>query len=108
MSDVRIETREFGSSSSGAFGESPYARAPLATRPSVNPPTIGATTSRSWWMRGLRVVRNAAIAVAVMALVPIGMVAVEGDVLARLLYDRNMNVASRVAATERVRPFRVP
>lgn len=67
-----------------------------------------AAAPRSWWTFAARVVRNAVVAVAVMALVPIGLVAVRGDHLARALYQSNTNIAARIAAVERVRSFRLP
>jgi hypothetical protein len=68
----------------------------------------GATSPRSWWARGARLVRNAILAVAVMTLVPIGYVAISGDHLARALYISNLSVSTRVARTAAVRSFMLP
>jgi len=63
---------------------------------------------RSWWKVAARVVRNAAAAVAIMALVPIGLVATLGNGFAYNLYRTNTNIAARVSAIDRVRSFRLP
>jgi hypothetical protein len=76
-----------------AAGASEAAAAPFATKP------------RSWVATALRIVRNAAVAVAVMALVPIGFVALRGDSLARALYLDSPNMSSRVAATQALRKY---
>jgi hypothetical protein len=109
MSRARIDVRELAASGgSGVFGAKLDAQAPLAARPEASPVTTGKSPSRSsWWAHGLRVVRNAAIAVAVMSTVPVGLVAFGGDWLSRTLANNSMR-ATRTAAAERVRPFRVP
>jgi hypothetical protein len=60
---------------------------------------------RKWLRRGARLLRNAAVAVALMALVPIAIVAVQGDRFARLLDGGNWNMHERVAIAERMRPL---
>ena len=62
---------------------------------------------RSWWAgTALRMVRNAAIAVALMAMVPIGMVAYDGDVVWRQNVGANTEASSAIA--ERGRSFALP
>ena len=97
-----------GTATPGVFGAGLHARAPLATRGSTSAVTPPSTAARTWWARGLRVVRNAAIAVAVMALVPIGLVTFEGDSFAHMVYRMNAGVATRTAIAERTRSFRLP
>jgi hypothetical protein len=112
MSQVRIDIRELGAAGApGAFGAGLGERAALASRatasavPNAAPET---RTTRSWWARGLRVVRNAAIAVAVLTLVPVGLVVLRGDDLGRKLFHRNTFMEERTRATDAVRSFRVP
>ena len=67
---------------------------------------IPARAKRSWLGLGLRIVRDAAIAVALMALVPITIVAVNGDDLWRATIGRNTQ--SKVERAELMRPFALP
>ncbi len=97
-----------GTATPGVFGAGLDARAPLATRGSTSALAPRLTTTRTWWARGLRVVRNAAIAVAVMALVPVSLVTFEGDYFAHRLYRMDAGVATRTAIAERTRSFRLP
>ncbi len=62
---------------------------------------------RIWVGRALRVVRDAAIAVGVIALVPIAVVAINGD---RIWGsgEGSWNIRARVARAELVRPFALP
>jgi hypothetical protein len=107
MSHPRIEVRELGAPNvSGIFGRAPREAAPLAARAPVSPSAPDIVAPRSWWRLGLRLVRNAAIAVAVMTLVPVGLVTWQGDRLARVMYP--MNIAGRAAVAEPVRSFRLP
>jgi hypothetical protein len=108
MTYPRIDVRELGTNgAAGAFASSAGAALPAqASRAPLAAPEAGAP--RSWWKLAARVARNAAAAVAIMALVPIGLVAVRGDHLARMLYRTNTGIATRVSATDRVRPFRLP
>ncbi len=62
-----------------------------------------APTKRSWLGFGLRIVRDAAIAVALMALVPITIVAVNGDDLWSSAAGRN--VRPKIERAETSRPF---
>jgi len=69
-----------------------------------------ATPSRarwSWLRAARRLVLNAAIAVGVMALVPIGLVAVRGGALADMLARRTGATRSRIAGAEALRAFGV-
>ena len=79
------------------------ARTPDATG-AVETPT--ARRRSSWVGTSLRIVRNAAIAVAVMAMVPIGMVAYNGDIVWRL--DYGVNTTAKTAVAERARSFALP
>jgi hypothetical protein len=118
MTQARIRIRELdaalasgaagASAASAAFGATLGERASLAGCASVSTVTAGSTVSRSWWDRGLRIVRDAAIAVAIMALVPVGLVTFQGDRLARTLYRMNEGVVTRAAIAERARSFRLP
>ena len=65
-----------------------------------------ARTKRSWLGIGVRIVRDAAIAVALMALVPIAIVAVNGDDLWNSATGRNTQ--SKIARAELARPFALP
>ena len=106
MSHPRIDVRELDAPARpGMLGGALHA-ASLATRASASPSAPDATTPRSWWGRGLRLVRDAAIAVAVMTLVPMGLATWEGDRLARRVYPTN--IAVRAAIAEPVRSFRLP
>src|SRR5687768_18580341 len=107
MSHPRIEVRELGAPDvSGILGGALHEAASLAKRAPVSPSAPDTATARSWWGRGLRLVRNAAIAVTVMTLVPAGLVTWQGDRLARIMYPRN--IAGRAAIAEPVRSFRLP
>ena len=73
--------------------------APRATDEPVRP-------KRSWLGFGVRIVRDAAIAVALMALVPIAIVAVNGDSIWRSAIGRNTR--SKIERMELLRPFSLP
>ena len=73
MSQVRIDVRDLNvGEAARVFGGELHAPAPLAARSAAPLAPNGASVRRTWWARGLRVARDAAIAVAIMALVPIG------------------------------------
>lgn len=109
MSRVRIDVRDLnGSGATGVFGAGLSAPASLTAPAHAPLAASGAAVRRSWWARGLRIVRDAAIAVAIMALVPVGYVAVRGGALARMVLSQNMDVAQRAAIAEPVRAFRLP
>jgi hypothetical protein len=108
MSQVRNDVREPAiNGASGAFGAKLDAQASLAARAHASPAATDTRPTRSWWARGLRVVRNAAIAVAVMTLVPVGLVAFRGDRLARFIFHGNADIAIRTAYGQDKRPLRV-
>jgi hypothetical protein len=107
MSRPRIEVRESAPSVTGILSGALHDAASLALRTPSSPTAPGAAVSRSWWGRGLRLVRNAAIAVAVMTLVPVGLVAWNGDRLARILYPANI-IDDRTAMVEPMRSLRLP
>ena len=106
MRHPRISVREpVVPNLSGILDDALHGAASLAPAPGrASAPDTG--TSRSWWVRGLRLVRNAAIAVAMMTLVPVGLVAWNGDRLARVIYPAS--IASRAAMVEPVRSLRLP
>ena len=107
MSHPRIGVREpVVPSLSGILDGARHAPASLAARARASASAPDTGTSRSWWGRGLRLVRNAAIAVAVMTLVPVGLVAWQGDWLARAIYPRGL--ADREAMVEPLRTLRLP
>jgi hypothetical protein len=108
MTYSRIDVRELGANgAAGAFAASVGAALPDHAR---RAPVVGQETGapRSWWKLAACVVRDAVAAVAIMMLVPIGVVSVQGDYLARMLYRTHSNTFARVAVAERVRPFRLP
>ena len=108
MTQPRIHVREQGASASAGAFAAP--RAVLHVQGSDRPTVVNAdgTRPRTAWSLAARLVRNAAVAVALMTLVPIALVAVRGDSLARSLYQWNTNATARVAAIDGVRSFRLP
>lgn len=109
MTHSRIDLQEPGvAGAAGAFGAREEGQVPMRAEVGAMPSARGAGSHRSWWARGARVLRNALVAVAVMSLVPIGIVSVEGDYLARMMYGANGNGRARVAAAEALRPFTLP
>ena len=77
------------------------ARVERATSPAAMEPT---KRRRSWLRIGLRIVRDAAIAVGLMAMVPIALVAIKGGYFWRI-GDVGVNTEVRLKLMERVRPF---
>lgn len=108
MSQPRIDVRELDApNASEIFRGALHGAAPLVARAPASPSAPDtASSGSSWWVRGLRLVRNAAIAVAVMTLVPVGLVAWNGDRLARAIYPRGLS--EREAIVEPVRSLRLP
>jgi hypothetical protein len=107
MSHPRIGVREpVVPNLSGILDGALHEAASLAARAPASASAPDTGTSRSWWGRGLRLVRNAAIAVAVLTLVPVGLVAWNGDRLARAIYPAS--IADRAAMVEPVRSLRLP
>ena len=108
MSQVRIDIRELDAgTAAGAFHESHHERAPLAVHTSALPRLTEATPRQVWLRRGLRVIRNAAIAVAVMTLVPIGFVMVRGDRLTRAMFYGHDDLVAKVRLVDAARPLRL-
>src|SRR6188472_1839327 len=109
MSQIRIDVRDLNvGEASRVFGAELHAPVPLAARNAAPIAAKGASVRRSWWARGLRVVRDAAISVAIMTLVPIGFVAVRGEQFAHMVLNQSMELGRRAAIAEPVRPFRLP
>ena len=106
MSHPRIDLRE--PSAAGAFGARLEGALPMPLSASATPIAREAASPRRWLARGVRLVCSAAVAVALMALVPIALVAVEGDYLARVAYGPTWNVTTRVDAARTLRPFGLP
>jgi hypothetical protein len=107
MSHPRIDVRELNAPKvSGIFGGALQAAESQAARAPASPSASDTAASRSWWSLGLRLVRNAAIAVAVMTLVPVGLVSWQGDRLARVMYPTN--IAGKAAMIEPMRSLRLP
>jgi len=94
-----------GASASGAGAEG---QVPMSSSTRSAAVSFDDATTKSWLARGVRVVRNALVAVAVMTLVPIALVVARGDRLAGELAGSNMNVRTRLAAVEPMRAFRAP
>lgn len=109
MSQVRIDVRDLNASAApGVFGAGLSVPASVAAPAHAPFRASGVAARRSWGARGLRVARDAAIAVAIMALVPVGYVAVRGGALARMVLSQNMDVAQRAAIAKPVRALRLP
>jgi hypothetical protein len=109
MDPIRVSTRELeGGGVADAFAHRFDARGLVSTNGSGAPAVRGAVRLRGWAVRGARLLRNALLTVAVMTLVPIGLVAVVGDQVARMTYRSDFNVGARAAAANRMRAFMVP
>jgi len=89
-----------------AFGTHMEAHLPMPIRPDRAGLAGRAIPVRSWWSLAGRVVRNALIAVAVMTMVPVGLVAVRGDRLARMT-NWSSNVSARTNFVSSTRAFGV-
>ncbi len=101
----RVETKmpDVGFKPGVSDGAAVPVRTPDVTG-AVEAPTARRRTS--WVGTSLRIVRNAAIAVALMAMVPIGMVAWNGDLVWR--QDYGANTKAKTAVAERARSFALP
>ena len=108
MTQPRIHVREQGASASAAAFGAAGGVVHLKDGSSTAVANGDGTSPRTFWSLAARLVRSAAVAVALMMLVPIGLVAVRGDNLARSLHQWNTNAAARVAAVDGMRPFRLP
>jgi hypothetical protein len=109
MKDVRFGMRDAAAAGADSvFDQGFGAQVPMAAPTHSTPVPREAKTPFGWLSLAGRIVRNAVIAVALMTLVPIGLTVVRGDRLARMAYDSNANTSARIAATEPVRPYRLP
>ncbi|MBA3673030.1 MAG: hypothetical protein H0W68_13560 [Gemmatimonadaceae bacterium] len=105
MSTDPVELKDPAVGARYQFGDAAAVPAPLAEQPSA-PSASGAR--RSAWLRtSLRVVRNAAVAVVLLTLVPVAMVAVHGDKLMRSTYFSEHSRVRAVMA-ERLRYLALP
>lgn len=104
---IRVDARDRDATSTPGFrtGFEPLGLARQDAKPVA--PTATEPTWRRWIDRAVRVVRNAAIVVGLMALVPVAIVAVRGDDLARIL-DPSANTRERVEFAQRARAFALP
>lgn len=103
MRNVRIDVRELGAA--GGYGGPLHGQTPVLVDARPVSGSGDATARRTWYARGARLVRNAAIVVAMMTLVPVGLVAVRGDWLARRVLRDGANIEARVDLARAVRPF---
>ena len=105
MGRARIDSRETIVAGWGDVREEaqlPFHAGTYAPRATDEP----ARTKRSWLGLGVRIVRDAAIAVALMALVPIAIVAVNGNDLWNSATGRN--IQAKIERAETSRPFALP
>ena len=101
----RVESRD--PAFAGSFGASVEAATPARVqRDAAAPVATSARAARTRLGRALRIVRDAAIVVAVMALIPIALVQTRGESVWGN-GDRGANVRARVARAEAMRPFMV-
>lgn len=92
----------------GAFGARQENAIVARAEPARPPTEAGPSAWRQTWLRiGLRIVRDAAIAVGLMAMVPIAIVALRGDYIWRN-GDVGANTQMRLKFAERLRPFALP
>lgn len=108
MERPRIDLREPNLAGAGSLGIPADGQLPVAASAHSTRVAGVAKSPRSWLRLGARVLRNALMAVAVMTLVPNALVAVQGDYLAKMLYEQNMNVRARTANVQPVRSFALP
>jgi hypothetical protein len=109
ISQPRIDLREPGAA--GAFealGQQLAGQLAIPTPAHAAPIAESTAPKRSWLTLGAHLLRNAAIAVALMTLIPVSLVMLQGDRFARGLYEANVNTSARVAAADAVRPFALP
>ena len=105
MDKIRIETE--GERRAGLFGMREDAQLPVRAQGSAALSGAPGRARRSWLGIATRMVRDALIAVALMASVPIGIVALNGDRPWRFSgYSNNMR--ARVAQSEAMRPLALP
>jgi len=105
MDQIRVETQ--GARPAGFFGVREDAQLPVHLPDSGSLSGASARARSTWVGIALRIVRDALIAVALMASVPIGVVAVKGDrVLGYTAFSTQ--VLARIAQSDAVRPLALP
>lgn len=102
MNHARTDAREPRVAGAAAFGIPAEGQLPVAMDARA---MRELKPARAWWRAGARVVRNALVAVAVLTMVPIAIVGVEGPYFARVFYQPNPSLSSRRAIVEPVRTF---
>jgi hypothetical protein len=106
MNRVRVEADVIDPAGIGTGFQPGLEEQRVARRAEHHPsPATGAAPRHSWLSRGVRVLRNAAVAVALLMTVPIALVVVRGDGFARILDGGGWNPTERVDFAERVRPL---
>src|SRR5215217_2353488 len=106
MNRARVEADVIDPAGIGAGFQPRLEAQGLARRAQHHPsPAADAAPRRGWLSRAMRLLRNAAIAVALLMTVPIAVVAVRGNGLARILDGGGWNPTERVDFAERVRPL---
>jgi hypothetical protein len=105
MNRARVEADVIDPAGIGAGFQARLEAQGVAKRAQHHPsPAADAAPRRSWSSRAVRVLGNAAVAVALLMTVPIALVVVRGDRFARILDGGGWNAAERVDFAERVRP----
>ena len=105
MDRIRIETE--GVRPAGFFGMREDAQVPVRAQASAALSGAPGRTRRSWLGIATRMVRDALIAVALMASIPIGIVAFNGDRVWRSNAFSN-NTRARISQSEAMRPLALP
>ncbi len=107
---IRLDSQE--SVANGWFGVGDAGSVPArrSERESMSPSLVeraeggAASQSRAWWRRGLRMARDAAIGLTILAAVPFAIIGTRGE--AALLRDVS-GVSQRIAEVEHLRPLMV-
>lgn len=105
MDQIRIETQ--GARPAGFFGAREDAQLPVPSSAAGGLSGAPMRARRSWVRTALRIVRDALLAVALMATVPIGIVALQGDRFWGYTAFTSQTQA-RIALSDAVRPFALP
>ena len=107
MDQIRVDVRD--ASAAGAFGARAHAQLPAHVKSHV-PYVAGepVRAKRSWLGFAVRMVRDAAIAVAFMAMVPIGIVAFNGEGVWRSPMRFTNSTSDRLARAEASRSLSLP
>lgn len=105
MDQISIETQ--GARPAGFFGMREDAQLPVPSSPAPELTGAPARARRSWLGIALRIGRDALIAVALMATVPIGIVAFTGDRV-WVYTSWNVNTRERIAQSDAARPLALP